>query len=185
MDAPSDPIDSCIFCKILRGDVPSTVIKEWEDAICVIPLDACAPGHVLVLPKTHVKNGEEDKNVTAKTIACAMDNPRELMTKAMQHLQEPLPKNSDFDYNTQFSKGKDATQTVFHLHIHLVPRFPNDGLTLPWTGQDSGHYNTTGKPKIQPSKCQGVPEEKKGVCCRRKQMMRKEEQQRLRRQLRA
>lgn len=173
-----NPVGKCAFCQILRGELSSTVIEEWDDAICFIPLDPCAPGHVLVVPKIHVKNGEEDPVVTAKTILRAMEKPHELMQNAMQHLGEQLPKETKFDYNTQFSRGENATQSVFHLHIHLVPRFTDDGLLIMWTDQTKGRFNTTGKRMIKVSSClgKGVPDEKKCSYCKKRHMMTKEQQ---------
>lgn len=181
MDTHSEAINSCAFCQILRGELPATVIKEWDDIICLIPLDSCTPGHVLVIPKQHVKDGAEDAAVTAGTIRCAMEDPRELMRKAAQHLKEPLPSAIDFDFNTQFSTGINATQTVFHLHVHLVPRFAGDGLPIMWTGQEKGHYNTTGRPKIKIPTCKAMPDEKKCSLCKRRHMMTKEQQIKARR----
>ena len=153
MDDQADPAASCIFCKIVQEEMPSTLIEEWESTICIMPLNPCAPGHVIYIPKKHVQNGHEHPETTANTIDCAMKNPHENMIGAMEKEQQPLPRKSDgtldpdFDYNTQFSKGLNATQTIFHLHVHLVPRTLDDGLPIMWTGQPKGHYNTRGRPK--------------------------------------
>jgi histidine triad (HIT) family protein len=73
-----------------------------------------------VLPTTHVRDAGEDPDVTAT-----------VMRKAAMLTRLILPA----DFNIITSAGPSATQTVFHLHVHLVPRVPGDGLALPWTGQ--------------------------------------------------
>lgn len=178
MNAPpdlSDLIESCVFCMILRGTTASTIIQDWDDAVCFIPHKSVTPGHVLVVPKPHVRNGHEDKNVTAAAVLCAMDNPHKLMRRGAAHLGTALPKDTEFHYNTLYSWGEDATQSVFHLHIHLVPRVKGDALPIMWTDQPAGCHNTTGKPAIKASKCEGA-------CSHRKQIqpMTKEQQVRLR-----
>jgi histidine triad (HIT) family protein len=80
------------------------------------PLRPGRPGHVLVIPKTHVRDFQDDPIVTAATMARAAEL-------------------GDGQMNLITSAGEAATQTVFHLHVHLVPRTEGDGLTLPWTGQ--------------------------------------------------
>jgi histidine triad (HIT) family protein len=153
MNNQSDSMASCVFCEIVRGDRPCTLIEKWDSTICIIPLNPCAPGHVLYIPRRHVQYGEENSRVTMETIRCAMEHPQKNMIAAIEKEQQPLPKKSngtpdlEFDYNTQFSRGPNATQTVFHLHVHLIPRFKADKLPIMWTGQPQGHYNTRGYPK--------------------------------------
>lgn len=115
-------IDACPFCKIIAGTGPATVIQEWDDALAIIPLNPVIPGHVIVIPKTHVADAGADPAVTASTAARAAE--------LLAHLE---------DGNLITSRGKAATQTVSHLHIHVVPRLDNDELHLPWTGKDAGH----------------------------------------------
>lgn len=96
---------ACVFCSIVAGRSPAVVVREWGDVIAIRPLDPVTPGHLLVIPHTHVADVGEDPVVSARTMACAA------------------------------SKGTDATQTVFHLHVHVVPRRAEDALPLPWTPQ--------------------------------------------------
>jgi histidine triad (HIT) family protein len=107
----------CIFCDIVDGQAPATFVQQWTDAVAFVPLDAVTPGHVLVVPKTHV----EDFTTSPFTSALTMSRASELAHK----MGGP--------FNLITSKGKEATQSVFHLHIHLVPRVKDDGLTLPWS----------------------------------------------------
>jgi len=115
---------NCVFCKIVAGKAPATVVAEWPDAIAIIPLDPVptrAPGgqgHVLVLPRAHVADAGQDPVVTGMTFARAAE------------LLAGLPAG-----NLITSKGEAATQTVFHLHAHVVFRADGDDLQLPWPGR--------------------------------------------------
>lgn len=113
----TDPT-SCVFCRIVTGASPATVIREWPDALAIVPLGGVAEGHLLVIPKAHVADAGTDPAVAAATMARAA----ELMA------EHP-------NANIITSRGSIATQTVFHLHLHVVPRTHGDGLPLPWTPQ--------------------------------------------------
>jgi len=104
---------SCPFCDMFKN--------TNKDVIDIVPLNPVVPGHRIVIPRAHVKDFSEDPQVTARVMeyASAMCNDA----------------RGNGDMNLITSKGKSATQTVFHLHVHLVPRHEGDGLTLPWTGQ--------------------------------------------------
>ncbi|MGW0901320.1 HIT family protein [Streptomyces goshikiensis] len=109
----------CTFCAIVVGELPATVVREWDDAVAVLPRrGGCTEGHVLVIPRAHVADAGVDPGVTARTMARAA----ELMAEHE-------------DANIITSKGAHGTQTQFHLHVHVVPRGEGDGLALPWTGQ--------------------------------------------------
>jgi histidine triad (HIT) family protein len=92
----------CVFCRIVVGAAPAKVVREWPLAIAIVPLHPVTPGHLLVLPREHVRDA------------------------------------ADSQFNLITSTGPAATQTVWHLHWHIVPRRFDDGLTLPWTGQQTG-----------------------------------------------
>jgi histidine triad (HIT) family protein len=111
---------SCVFCSIVREDTDATVIRTWPEAQAIVPLNPVTPGHTLVIPRRHVIDFTEDPEVSAATMRRAAElaagvGPVNLIT----------------------SKGREATQSVFHLHIHLVPRTTGDGLPLPWTPQQA------------------------------------------------
>lgn len=109
-------LEACPFCQIIAGTAPATVVREWPNVIAIVPRGPVVPGHVLVIPKTHVSDFAENARITGDTmfraaeLAWDLDQPMNLIT----------------------SKGREATQSVFHLHAHLVPRAANDGLALPW-----------------------------------------------------
>ena len=118
-----------VFCDIVQGSAPAAVINEWEDAIAIVPLGPVVDGHRLVIPKQHVTDFTENPAVSAATAMCAAE------------LAADLPAA-----NLITSKGREATQSVFHLHIHIVPRSEDDGLALPWySGKRSKQvHRTTG-----------------------------------------
>lgn len=107
-------MSSCVFCKKIKDEDYDYVMN---DVVSFIPLNPVVPGHRLFVPVEHVKDALDDPEVTARTMKVAS-----AMTK-------------EKSCNIITSVGSDATQTVFHLHIHIVPRQYGDGLTLPWTGQ--------------------------------------------------
>lgn len=90
-----------------------------EDIIDIEPLNPVVEGHRLVIPREHMADFTEDGEVSARCMEYA----------------SKLAEKLGGDFNLITSKGKNATQTVRHLHIHLVPRKENDGLMLPWSSQ--------------------------------------------------
>ncbi|MDX3336916.1 HIT family protein [Streptomyces sp. ME02-6979.5a] len=111
-------VASCVFCEIAAGRAPADVVREWGDVVAIRPLAPVTPGHVLVIPHTHVADVGERPLVSARTMACAAELATELPAA-----------------NVITSKGHAATQTVAHLHLHIVPRTDGDTLPLPWTPQ--------------------------------------------------
>lgn len=118
----SDPVDSdeivCPFCEILTGRAPFEEVAAWPDALAIVPLGPVVDGHTLVIPTEHVADFAESPEVTARVVARAAE----------------LASTMRCPMNLITSKGSEATQSVFHLHVHLVPRAYGDGLALPWTG---------------------------------------------------
>jgi histidine triad (HIT) family protein len=108
---------ACVFCRIVAGQAPVEITAIWHDAIAIIPLNPVTDGHMLVISRQHVTDAADDPDVTAATMRRAAElaaaSPCNLIT----------------------SRGSQATQTVFHLHIHVVPRRAGDGLALPWTNK--------------------------------------------------
>lgn len=114
-------MSECVFCSIAAGAAPANVVREWPDAIAFTPRSGgCTPGHVLVIPRIHVPDAGADPAVTAAVMARAAE------------LASALPA-----VNIITSRGAEATQTVGHLHLHVVPRRQGDGLPLPWTPQQA------------------------------------------------
>ncbi len=106
----------CPFCEINEGRAPAEFVDEWSDAFAIVPHNPVVDGHTLVIPKTHVPDFGHNPDVTAAT----MKRAAQLAQKSAQPM------------NLITSRGREATQSVWHLHLHLVPRAANDGLALPW-----------------------------------------------------
>jgi histidine triad (HIT) family protein len=126
--ADTDP--NCIFCKIVAGELPSQRVDEDELTVAFMDLNPATRGHALVVPRRHARNLLEIEPVDlAATILAA----QRLAQRAVSAL------GAD-GVNLINSCGEDAWQTVFHLHIHVIPRYKGDPLTLPWIPQpgDSG-----------------------------------------------
>lgn len=111
--------DSCVFCEIVAGQSPADVVFDSPHVLGISPLNPVTEGHVLFLPKAHVSDAIEDPDITALTMKCAS-----------QYGKDRASSNS---MNLITSVGEEATQSVWHLHIHLVPRRYGDLLSLPWT----------------------------------------------------
>lgn len=113
----NDQPDPCVFCDRV-GHREYDHANAW--AVAFQPLNPVTPGHFLVIPRAHVVSALESPNEAARAM----------------HLAAELAANMGMDAaNFITSAGSAATQTVGHLHIHVIPRAWNDGLALPWTGQ--------------------------------------------------
>lgn len=109
---------NCVFCDIVADTSLANCVEEWPEAIAFVPLNPVVGGHLLVVPKVHVDNFVVDPLVTAVVFA-----------RAAQLAGEPGDENG---LNLITSMGEAATQTVFHLHVHLIPRRYGDRVSLPW-----------------------------------------------------
>lgn len=117
--------EECVFCDIKK--IASAVI-ETNGCYIFEPLNPVVKGHRLVVPVFHVADFTEDIEITGNVMKVASD----------------WAYNLGGDFNIITSKGKNATQSVFHFHVHLIPRKEGDGLLLPWTGKEAltSHTNT-------------------------------------------
>ncbi|HVE68176.1 MAG TPA: HIT family protein [Solirubrobacteraceae bacterium] len=118
---PADP--DCIFCKIVAGELPATKVDEDERTVAFMDINPATRGHALVIPRKHHRDllevPEED---LAATVAAA----QRLAGRAVERL------GAD-GVNLLNSCGRAAWQTVFHFHVHVIPRYDDDPLRLPWT----------------------------------------------------
>jgi histidine triad (HIT) family protein len=117
----SDP--DCLFCKIVAGDLPATLVREDERTVAFMDINPATRGHLVVVPREHSTNlleiGRED------LAACAA---------AAQALAALVSERLGADgVNVLNSCGRAAWQTVLHFHLHVIPRYAGDPLRLPWT----------------------------------------------------
>ena len=123
--------ENCIFCKIAAGEIPSTTLYEDEDFRVILDIAPAAKGHCIVLPKEHFDDAlTADPEILGKAMAVAAKTGNALM-KAYNCQGINIVQNN----------GAAAGQTVFHLHIHVIPRFDNDGLVLNKAGQNETDEN--------------------------------------------
>lgn len=109
--------ENCIFCKIANGEIPSRTLYEDKDFRVILDLGPATRGHALILPKEHAANLFE---LPEETAGKAMI----LAKKMAARMKEKL--NCD-GFNVIQNNGEVAGQTVFHFHMHLIPRYENDG----------------------------------------------------------
>ncbi len=115
--------ENCIFCKLANGDIPSATIYEDEAFRVILDLNPATKGHALVLPKEHFANiFEMPEEWTAKAFTLAK--------KMAEELKDAMKCDG---FNLVQNNGAAAGQTVFHFHIHLIPRYENDGAGITWT----------------------------------------------------
>lgn len=113
-------MENCIFCKIINKELPSAIIFENEDFLAFSPKDQVSKGHTLLIPKKHRVNiFDIDKDSLERLAGIAQDLSKELLVL-----------NGATGINLLNASGKDAQQSVFHFHLHIVPRYENDGLDL-------------------------------------------------------
>jgi len=112
----------CVFCKIVAKQIPASVVYEDGDTLAFMDLGQVNPGHVLVAAKAHAENvyALDDAQAAAvfRTVAKVARSVRDAFAPQGLSIYQ--------------ANGKAAGQTVFHFHMHLVPRYENDGMNLTW-----------------------------------------------------
>lgn len=115
-------MDSCIFCKIVDGQIPSATIFEDENVKVILDIAPAAKGHAILLVKQHAANiFELDSELAGKVFS--------VVPKVAQALKEELGCDG---MNILQNNGEMAGQTVFHLHIHFIPRWKEDTIQIKW-----------------------------------------------------
>lgn len=109
----------CIFCKIIDGDIPSYKVYEDEHVLAFLDITQGTKGHTLVIPKKHVKNVYELDSETAKQVFSVVPKIANALKKSFNPIGLNVVNNND-----------QPLQSVFHFHIHLIPRYENDGMVL-------------------------------------------------------
>lgn len=119
-------MENCIFCKIVKGEIPSDKIYENEYVFAFLDINPVNPGHTLVIPKEHFNSLEE----TPDDIACEM-------IKAAKKIGSAINQTIEADgFNLGLNNGEAAGQVVSHVHLHIMPRYKDDGLKL-WPGKST------------------------------------------------
>ncbi|MDE7038123.1 MAG: HIT family protein [Lachnospiraceae bacterium] len=125
--------ENCIFCKLANGDIPTATLYEDEDFRVILDASPASKGHALIIPKEHYANLYELSD--------------ELASKVLVLAKKMITKLTDIlgcdGYNIVQNNGEAAGQTVFHFHLHMIPRSKDDGVGLGWkmgelTEEDKG-----------------------------------------------
>ena len=112
----------CVFCRIVAGQIPSTRVYEDEHTLAFMDIGQVNPGHVLVALKPHVENLYALEDAQAAAVARASAR----VARAIREAFAPA------GLSVYQANGKPAGQTVFHYHVHLLPRHEGDGMELTW-----------------------------------------------------
>lgn len=115
--------ENCIFCKIINGEIPSARVYEDEEFVIMLDIGPASFGHALLIPKDHYANIYEMPDELLSKAICLAKKWGEKMVKAL---------NAD-GLNLVQNNGLAAGQTVFHYHLHLIPRYDQDGVGELWT----------------------------------------------------
>ena len=127
--------ENCLFCGIVQGTIPSTLVAETEQAVAFMDINPATPGHLLVVPRVHSTDLRE---AAAEDLMAATLLAQDLVGRVIERL--------DADgANLLSCIGSAAWQSVFHTHLHVIPRYTNDPLRLPWhpTAGDADEIKAT------------------------------------------
>lgn len=118
------PHEDCIFCKIINGEIPSAKVYEDDQVYAFLDISQVTKGHTLVIPKTHTKNIYETPPEVASTLFARVPK----IANSIKEVYRPI------GMNVLNNNEAAAEQSVFHLHIHIIPRYgEGDGYDLGWT----------------------------------------------------
>ena len=112
----------CIFCKIVAGELPAQIVDEDERTVAFMDINPGTRGHLLVIPREHSRDVTE---IAAEDLAAVLSMAQKLAVRALERLDAA-------GVNLFNSCGAAAGQTVFHFHVHVIPRYDGDPLRLPW-----------------------------------------------------
>lgn len=123
-------MSDCIFCKITKGEIPSAKVFENEHVIAFLDISQVTKGHTLVIPKIHKENLFELTPEIAKNIFEAVPD----IANALKTVYNPI------GMNLVNNNGEAAGQTVFHYHVHLIPRYgKGDGFGAVWKNNQNDY----------------------------------------------
>jgi len=110
----------CIFCKIIAKEAPANIVFENEEFLAFSPIETASKGHTLLIPKKHFESiFDFERHSLERLMGCAQDIAKDLVAS-----------DEATGINLLHASGKDAQQSVFHFHLHIVPRYKDDGLDL-------------------------------------------------------
>ena len=112
----------CVFCRIVEGVIPAVKIYETQDILAFFDAFPAAKGHCLVIPKDHYESIDFVPDNIISSIF--------ILAKKIVRLQKKIFNINDV--NLLQNNGREAGQTVFHMHLHIIPRFKNDNVNLSW-----------------------------------------------------
>ena len=118
--ADRDP--NCIFCKVLAGELPSEEVDSDERTVTVMDINPATRGHVVVITRTHA---ESLLDLDDEDLLAAMQTARRVAER-MRETLDPA------GFNILHNIGRAAWQSIFHFHVHVIPRYEDDPLQLPW-----------------------------------------------------
>lgn len=113
-------MENCVFCKIINKKLPAKIIFENDDYLAFSPLEQVSKGHTLLIPKQHVENVFDIEATSLEM----------LIGIAQKIARELVKEHAATGINLLHASGKDAQQSVLHFHLHIVPRYKDDGLDL-------------------------------------------------------
>jgi histidine triad (HIT) family protein len=116
----ADP--DCVFCKIVAGELPATIVAEDERTVAFMDISPATRGHALVVPRAHAADVHEIDPADLQAVAVAAQ-------RLAARVRDRLGADG---VNLLNSSGAAAWQTVFHFHLHVIPRYESDPLRLPW-----------------------------------------------------
>jgi histidine triad (HIT) family protein len=112
----------CLFCKIVAGDIPATIVHEDSETIAFMDINPATKGHLLVIPRRHARDLH---SADPADVAAVHKTAQRMADLAIDRLGAE-------GVNIFQSNGEAAGQTVFHLHVHVIPRYEGDSVRLPW-----------------------------------------------------
>jgi histidine triad (HIT) family protein len=114
--------EGCVFCSIVSGDEPAEFVFQDESVVAIMDLHPATEGHVLVIPRRHARDLWE----------VASDDAERTMAAALQVASMVRRALAPDGINLVHASGPAAWQTVFHFHLHVIPRYEGDSLVPPW-----------------------------------------------------
>ena len=121
----TEQVEDCIFCKVVAGEIPGEVIDSDERTITVLDINPATKGHAVVIPREHAGNLFE---LSDEDLLASMRAAR----RAAEQMKRTIAPDG---FNILNNIGRAAWQSIFHFHVHVVPRYHDDPLKLPWQPQ--------------------------------------------------